>query len=418
MEPLNECSEPICQGNMLRRDISGRAVGYARGSVMCLGVVGVLLVGERGLAQTPPGDALRLTVRPHEMATGTKNTVAGLYPLDSIDHNWVYVPKQCVGPQRCPLLVYLLPESALNFQFPGANKYGIIVLSSNESTLDTALHHMFRTFAIDPNKIALAGFSREGYAALAVGHTNLDVFSRVAVLSAPQVDYDTAAGPRNTTAQFFVGKGIEGNEGLTVSRAFLRTQALRREGHPVRLVLSFRDHDHTTEEYASMWRWLHESWAAPRPGARATPPAVADSLPLLTAAVLTQWITFWTRFMVEPDSIRTTARLAHQKEFLVPFGQERPSVGMMDIPALSARYPSVAADLKAAGLTARQAEAYRLALFSARVVAREAHPVGGSRLSEFETIEPTSVLGKNAVFLEAHTEELEMLHAMGMWITP
>src|SRR5881394_1430623 len=74
---------------------------------------------------------------------------------------------------------------------------------------------------------------------------------------------------------------------------------------------------------------------------------------------------FWQSFMQEPDSIVTTALRAHLREVLMPVGEAPPSIVMVDIAALAAQYPSVAADLKKAGLTAAQHEAYRVALASA-----------------------------------------------------
>ena len=94
----------------------------------------------------------------------------------------------------------------------------------------------------------------------------------------------------------------------------------------------------------------------------------------------------------------------------MPVGTERPSVWMADMPALAAQYPSVAASLRAVGLTPQQHEAYRVALLSAMV----ARSVG----SEAGTIEATSVLAKNIVFVDTHADELVALEATGMWHTP
>jgi hypothetical protein len=96
---------------------------------------------------------------------------------------------------------------------------------------------------------------------------------------------------------------------------------------------------------------------------------VADPLPVLTTTAITQMTTFWTRFMQEPESIRTTARRAHLREVAVPLGEgeEQVSVVMVDMVALAAQSPSVAADLQTAGFTAQQHDAYRVALTSARL---------------------------------------------------
>ena len=44
----------------------------------------------------------RLTVRPHEMATGTLNAQAGKTVLAGFPDYFVYVPQQCVGTKRMP----------------------------------------------------------------------------------------------------------------------------------------------------------------------------------------------------------------------------------------------------------------------------------------------------------------------------
>ena len=64
---------------------------------------------------------------------------------------------------------------------------------------------------------------------------------------------------------------------------------------------------------------------------------------------------------------------------------------MVDMAALAAQYPSVAADLAKAGLTAQQHDAYRVALVTAYVTDAGA-----------DSIDPNSVLGKNVAFVDAH----------------
>ncbi len=408
-----------------------------RSLLACLCLVGGILMASPviGAAQTPSDTVVveqcvsirrcrLLSVRPREMAVGVETAAAGLQSLDSLPGVWVYVPPRCVGPRRCPLLVYLHPEWAFPLQFPGAAKYGLIILRVDERELDRAVQQVLRRFAIDPDKIAIAGFSRLGLGAFEVGYPNPGVFSRVAVLSAPfdptAVATATSTGqPRHPTAEFFTSSGIaEGG----FDKAFLYARALQQLGHPVKLALGLRDHFHYPEDYELLARWLHESWTMPL-AARAPP--VATSLPLLTPQALARWTTFWTRFIAKPESIRTTARQAHLKEIIIPIGQMRPSVVVMDLPALAAKYPAVAADLRAAGLTAEQAEAYRLALLAGQVVARtrwRAELLGQSAdtvlAAAFGDIEPSSVTARNAAFIAAHPAELEMLEAVGMWQMP
>src|SRR5260221_199204 len=112
----------------------GRTGRHLRGSVVAIGVLGALLGGERCLAQDSAGSGAqgwedylqrewrqdeqtqkwRLSVRPHAMATGTRTERAGLQTVDGkplaappqgfTAKAWVYVPQQCAGTQRCPLL--------------------------------------------------------------------------------------------------------------------------------------------------------------------------------------------------------------------------------------------------------------------------------------------------------------------------
>jgi hypothetical protein len=100
------------------------------------------------------------------------------------------------------------------------------------------------------------------------------------------------------------------------------------------------------------------------------------------------------------------ARRAHLREVVVPVGTERPSVVMMDLPALAAQYPSVAADLKQAGLTAQQHDALRVALVNAYAT----QSVG----KEMAAPDPSSPVAKNLAFLDAHPDELQALAQAGV----
>jgi hypothetical protein len=126
---------------------------------------------------------------------------------------------------------------------------------------------------------------------------------------------------------------------------------------------------------------------------------------------------FWTEFQQAPDSIRTTARRAHLREVAVPVEDgERASVWMTNVPALAAKYPPVAAALRAAGLTAEQHEAYRVALISAEAIANADRVRTLNR--QPRPIQATGVLTKNVEFVQGHPDELKALDATGMWSTP
>jgi predicted esterase len=369
------------------------------------------------------------------MATATRTDRAGQYLLDSLRKYLVYVPEQCVGMRRCPLIVFLHGAgrnaySVMDWMRPVADRYGMIVLAGtspsgewtylnadssdkaeerqNAKNIDAAMKQVLRKFAIDPNKIALAGFSNGGPFASLLGGYNLDVFNRVVLMSGtivPTVAGAAGVEPRNKAAEYFVVAGLEesGDE-------FLVTRIVQRDGHFVKHLIGLRPHANQTEEYDFVGHWLQESWATPNPADRRAPIVVANPLPVLTTEALTQMTTFWTSFMKEPDSIRTAARRAHLREVVVPVGNELPSVLFVNIASLAAIYPSVAADLKDAGLTSEQQDAYRVALLGAIVTGSVGRVAG--------TIDTTSVLGRNIAFMKAHKNEFKSLAATEIWNTP
>ena len=397
----------------------------------------------------------RLTVRPLTMATGTVNLQPGVHPLDSLPDFFVYVPTSVVGTRRVPLVV-LLPGGGETAKFvlnerehwvrEISEKYGMILLVANAATddgawdilhglpqaggtatitrtaggsiilssvtenpdvhhIDAAMKRVLRAYAIDPDKIAVGGMSNGADYALFLGRSNLDVFSRVGAMSALIPLYGT--GPANPKAQFFVTGGI-GEDGM-VEQTLRLTHELRQDGHMVEPVLCLRNHVDYEPDYEYLWSWLAKSWGMQGAESQFSAPPVTDSDPLLTVRALHQMTTFWSRFMQEPDSIVTTARLATQERIVLSLGAERVSVIKANVRALAKRYASVAADLAAAELTAQQEEAYREAIIRVGFT-RRAEPVIGF-------VPPTSVLGQNLVFRAAHDTAFRELAKTGMWIT-
>lgn len=436
-----------------------------------LGLAGAVLTEGRCVAQTParsdqvrdttsqPGRSQtptwsgRLTVRPREIAAGTITMQPGEYWLDSLPFPRagaksaypVYVPQQCAGPRRCPLLIWLPGQGGGTPAWvqPIADKHGIVVSypkpvdddwsklgEHDRQNLNAALQQLVRKFPVDPDKIALLGRCSGGPGAAFWGGDNLDVFSRVLIVSgagtnAEKYPITATVDPPNHTTEFFLDGGIWEAPYHTIRAA----QELRQAGHPVKLVLGLRDHEHQAEDYDFIGQWLQTSWGKPV-AARPAAEVVADSLPLLTTEALRQLTAFWTRFMQAPDSIRITARQAHMREVGVPLGEDRPSVVMVNMPALTAHYPSVAAALKEAGLTAQQHDAYRAALVSAIVAksmtvditAALARPGMADQKALYSVpavvLQPNSVQSKNVAFLAEHPDELAALDATGMLHTP
>ena len=395
----------------------------------------------------------RLTVRPHAMATGTTNPPSGDYPLDSLYGYRVYVPPACAGAHRCPLVVFLHWGSVdalevLKWQRPVANKYGMIILAplaeagrqgapgfepNNElidrTNIDNALKQVLRKFAIDPDKIALAGHCNSGGYAMLWGGDNLAIFSRVLIFSTTLTTGGFDA-PQSTDAgrqtQFYLDEQFDDSYLF-----FLYASTVRAKGFYVKQAIQARGHGSGVENFDFAGKWLHDSWAIPNPADRPRPAEL--ELPALSADAMTKMTTFWTAFQQLPDSIRTTARQAHQRELIVPVGDARSSTSLADMPALAKQYPRVAALFAAAQLTPEQHDAYRIALMSALALRSfptdfsEEMPnrVGAERRDQVHafatahmTVSPTSVQGKNLAFLAEHRDEMAALEQTQIWRTP
>ena len=425
---------------------------------MCLSVepcaaqhgTGLIGLSPTGFVVYPELPSLPLTVQPNTLPLATRTERAGEFPLDSLKDFFVYVPPQCVGTQRCPLVVFLHPgdetsRDVLNYWRPVADAYGQILLApqssdnwqkdderTDQQQLDAALGQVFTKFTIDLKRVALVGYSASGGGVIALGGDRLDLFSRIILgdtdFSIQNVD------PHNTETQFLVVKGsggyVELNDQVT---------ALRQTGHPTQALIALRTHTPYACDWDVMGHWLQTSWAIPNPAARPKPQVTAKTLPLLTPAIVAKMLTFWHRFLAEPDSIKfAAARLLKLREVVIPVGPDRPTTFMADIPALAAKYPSVAADLQAAGLTAEQHEVYRVALLSAYSGIPRSRPTVMPHLPnmpsavslsidsvyfklkqwEFDhshdvplAIDPTSVQGQNVAFVLAHSDILQPLES-------
>jgi hypothetical protein len=419
MEQSKVCGAILARSGPRQQRVSwqslhGRPVRRLRGSGFGLGLVGVL-VAVGGVAQPLPAQnepvSQRLTVRPREMATGTRTERVGEQWLNSASGRApIYVPQQCVGTRRCPLVVFIWGwKETMTWVRPMADKYGMILLSSNGNPqdLDAALKQVLQQFAIDPDKIAIMGTCATGQDPVTIGGDNFYVFSRIISLSgAPTSEQVEQVDPPTPTTEFFFDAGVIESE-----RYFQITQAMRQKGYRVTQAFGFRQHGHTLESYDHVGQWLQETWALPDPATRPAPSVIADPLPELTIDVLTKMTAFWTRFVQEPESIRTTGRRAHLRAVSVPVGKERPMVMMTDMAALAAKYPSVAADLKAVGLTAQQHDAYRVALASAQVIGNSVGMIGNGIAIEdlIGPLDSASVMAKNVAFMKAHPDEFRTL---------
>ncbi len=399
------------------------------------GLIGVVAVADGALQPLSAQDVTsrQLALDPRKAATGPRTeragesqlslpSIPGPIPedLEDVVGASVYVPPQCVGTRRCPLLVFAwLPwTESMTWVRPAADKYGFILLgpgvglrslaynpaSENgiyqRAYLDATLREVLRNFAIDPARIAIMGTCATGAVPVLIGGDNFHLFSRIISLSGapPSVD---EVDPPNPMTEFFFDAGVDES-----SQYFRLAQDMRRKGYRVTHAFGFRWHGHTLESYDHVGRWLQESWAVPDPAARSIAAGIADPPPELTLDALAKMTAFWTHFVEEPDSIRMVARREHLRAVTVPVGTERPMVMMTDMAALAATYPSVAAALKAAGLTAQEHDAYRAALASARAIKNsgEADVIG--------TLDSTSIQAKNVIFMDEHQDELQALEAV------
>jgi hypothetical protein len=285
---------------------------------------------------------------------------------------------------------------------PVANKYGFILLALSEKSYESAYVNMvltdvFKRFAIDTSKIAVAGRCASGGAGMTYGIHNLHIFNRIISVSGGVPI--NGMNPQNKTAEFLIDRGFH-----EVPDNFTAAQALLASGHPVTVALGLRQHEHQWEDYDFVGHWLMASWtphASPKPSGTSV-----GQVPALTTEVMRKMTAFWTRFAQEPDSIRLTARRRYLHETIINFGQQRPVVWMTDMQAFAGKYPTVAADFKNAGLTAKEHDDYKIALISAMVA--------GEAEGEVGAIDPASTLAKNIAFLAAHPEEGDKLAQAGI----
>lgn len=419
---------------------------YSLSRLLIIAIYAIGLVAAAPLVAQQPSE-LQLTVRPHDMLIGQRTAEGGVHAVDSVAEASVYVPTACVGTRRCPLVVFLhqlrdTVDDGIAIQEHLAERYGMILLiiARTESwlemgkigrsfvhipglpyipilseipRLDAALQYVLRTYAIDPDELALIGDSDGGGYALFLGCNNRAIFSKIAALSPTFFFLGPSAtlAPSQARTQVLLAGGL--GEQNFFSSAVLAMRTFHQAGQRFDVILGLRGHALDSLDADRTWRWLVHDWpsavSTPLPSSASTPTVVRDrDLPLLTSEALAKLTHFWTRFVQEPDAIRTVGRLAHQQHITLYVGTQPVQVSMMNLSTLAAAFPRVAADLKRANVTARQADAYRLALISASV-----HRQASGRL-----IAAPSVVQRNVAFLKTHREALRTLGATGMWTTP
>jgi phospholipase/carboxylesterase len=194
------------------------------------------------------GDA-RLTARPR---TGIKTSAVGLRPLglDEPRDGLVKVPATAQS-GAVPLLVFLHgagQDAAEMLEYIGsaAETAGVAILVPNSrgggtwdairggfgrdvAYLNRALERVFETVAVDPERVAVGGFSDGATYALSIGLINGDLFRRVAAFSPGFV----VGGPLQGKPRFFVSHGTADTV-LPIDRCSrVIVPELRRHGYDV-----------------------------------------------------------------------------------------------------------------------------------------------------------------------------------------
>ena len=269
--------------------------------VLCAGIAGALIAAggcatpHAVLSQATQAKPAPLSSRVRAMASGTRTVSAGLQPLDSVSGGdstngaLVYVPTQCVGTRRVPLVVLLHGSAMTGYDMLTFNdrKYrplfenfadsnGVILLapsardpsgwifslnstepSPDELDVDAAIHQVLRHYAIDPARIALVGVSGGATVALLMGTERGDLFSHVIAFSPFATPAQLASLPRPGTPAIFIGGGLE-DEALSPMRVVVPW--LRKEGYTVTYVEDPNGHYLPPERADAGLRWLIRSW--------------------------------------------------------------------------------------------------------------------------------------------------------------
>jgi hypothetical protein len=203
-----------------------RKLRRVRGHFMVLGIVGALVVAAEDYAVAQTKSPI-LTVRPREMATATRTARAGEQTWDGNPQEprecegfpncmhiattpMVYVRQQCVGDRRCPLVV--MSNVPKKFYYHIADKYGIITAvirfdPYKPAAFDEGLQTILRSFAIDPDKIAILGRCATGLATVEYGGSNPNVFSLV-VDGTPDYYEPPVKAPNQLLSEYFIAAGL------------------------------------------------------------------------------------------------------------------------------------------------------------------------------------------------------------------
>ena len=186
------------------------------------GALAALAFGEACMVMSGTAGDARLSARPGKGVT--TSLTSGPLGLGGGDRDGVIQMPSAPASGPMPLLVFLHGATQsgagmLRRIGPAADKAGVAVLAPDSrgttwdairdgfgvdvSYLNRALEHVFHRLAVDPNRVAIGGFSDGASYALSLGLANGDLFPRVAAFSPGFV---ISAEPHGR-ARFFVSHG-------------------------------------------------------------------------------------------------------------------------------------------------------------------------------------------------------------------
>lgn len=401
----------------------------------------------------------KLTVNSKRDAVGTENTTEGTKELEGFPGYYIHVPKNALGKKKVPLVVMIhgrIRNGLMEVEkFSGlSDKHGMILLTVSSIEpgywdvvrdlidgkikysitpygveiydfkprdvykLDSALKYVLKTQSIDPERIALVGFSDGGSYSYFLGRNNQKFFSRIAPLSAMAQFYgeDNA----QSKSQFFISGGL--GEGPLTNQVTRMAALLRSQGYSAKTQIGLRSHVDYVEDQEFVWQWFKNSWDNPKI-TDSTPP-VRDSEVLLNLEALDKLTTFWSGFIQLPDSIRNTSRMKQQQEVWVRVGNEWSTVVMMDLKTMCELHPQLNELLAKAELTVESAEVLRRSIIETVYTIEagfdqdppDSSSVIGKTL-KFKPVDKSSVLYKNIEFYKENKprfRELFKLKILGL----
>jgi predicted esterase len=344
------------------------------------------------------------------MTLGTKS-VSGQHILNDLG-DFVYVPTSAAGTRRVPLVLSFSGDDVARWR-PLADHYGMIYVALHESMqnvldgdelreIDSALQTVLSTYAVDPDKIALLGMSNGGLLTTFVGCQNLDIFSRIGLISPIPGQYpkcDDPTRPQAQRTQFFLTLGTGEPDGV-IADVLDMIPPIRRDGHPLQTAVNLRFHQSRRKDYGPLWQWLAETWGVSQ---TTRPPFIP--VRSLTIDIVARMTEFWTRVRTKhprTDSDAETWPQVDEKAVTISVANERMAVyDFTDVHALAAKDVTITDALKAAKLTIQKEEEYRSALIGAYTSMR----AQGAR----PALIMDSHVQHNVDFLKAHRKETDAL---------